>query len=172
MRINEIMGNHPNSDSRSSVSRHRCLVSKRCREVPELCCLVATPLVEMIGECSQTGFSEGMPPRGIDQRLPALLHEKVIRTCNTGGSGRFVNMTQSILFLALMNNMFLEPVICDEPMPDLFALPFVDDDESDDTLYIIDTGAGAHLSQWRANGKLVPNKKTINFVTANGRGAI
>ena len=54
-------------------------------------------------------------------------------------------------------------------MPDLFAIPFVDDEDSDDTLYIIDTGAGAHLSQWLANGKLRPNKKTINFITANGR---
>ncbi len=110
--------------------------------------MVATPLVEMIGEHGQTGLSEGMPPRGHDQR--PLLHEKVIR-CNTGGSGKVVSMTQSILFLSLTNNMFIEPVVLEEPVPDLFALPFVDVEDSDDTLYIIDTGAGAHLSQWLAN---------------------
>ena len=72
-----------------------------------------------------------------------------------------------ILFLTLVHNMFVEPVST-LPMTDLTALPFIDDD-SDDALYIVDTGAGAHLSQWIANTKLKPNKKTINFITANGR---
>ena len=51
---------------------------------------------------------------------------------SSGSSGKVVSVTQSILFLTLMNNMFIEPVVLDEPMPDLFALPFVDDDDSDD----------------------------------------
>ena len=67
-----------------------------------------------------------------------------------------------------MNNMFIEPVVLEEPTPDLFARPFIDDD-SDYAMYIVDTGAGAHLHQWLASMKLRPNKKTINFITANGR---
>ena len=54
-------------------------------------------------------------------------------------SGQVVGTSQTMIFLTLMNNMFIEPVILDEPIPDLFALPFVDDD-NDDAMYIVDTG--------------------------------
>ena len=73
--------------------------------------------------------------------------------------------------LQLLHNSVINPIL----MPDeiqacntLSALPLVGDD-SDDTLYIIDTGAGAHLEQCNSLMRLRPNKKPINFITANGR---
>ena len=160
MRHGEIMGNHPNSYDCSSVSRHHCYGKFRGRSrapARERGCsltqgldhlLIATPsVIEVKG---QNGLSEGMPPRGHDQRSrDRCAHGSA--SLGTGCSGKLVNMTSSILFLTLMNNIFIQPAVYVEPMPDLFALPFVDDDENDETLYIIDTGAGAHLSQRLAN---------------------
>ena len=105
-------------------------------------------------------------PSGKKSRVRASATDSCL--VGAGSSGQVVGVTQSILFLTLMNNMFIEPVVLEEPMPDLFALPFIDDD-SDDAMYIVDTGAGAHLHQWLANMRLHANKKTINFITANGR---
>ena len=51
----------------------------------------------------------------------------------------------------------------------MHALPGLVGDGDDETLYIIDTGAGAHLEQFNSLMKLRPNKRPINFVTANGR---
>jgi hypothetical protein len=74
--------------------------------------------------------------------------------------------------LQLLYNTFVNPVLGPNEIlaaPILSALPGLVGDDGDDTMYIIDTGAGAHLEQFDSRMKLKQNKTPINFITANGR---
>ncbi len=74
--------------------------------------------------------------------------------------------------MQLLFNTFVSPTLMPNEIlaaPILYAAPGVPDDLDDDSLYIIDTGAGAHLEQFNSLMKLRPNKTPINFITANGR---
>ncbi len=82
------------------------------------------------------------------------------------------NQMAMVANLQLLFNTFVDPTLMPDEIlafPILHALPgsLVEDD--DDTLYIVDTGAGAHLEQLNSLMKLRVNKRPINFITANGR---